>query len=59
MNPRLIASVALSILSLILVSATPPAADDWERRGNEAVADARFDDAAKCYALAEESSDEP
>ena len=59
MNLRLISTAGLSILSLILVSATPPAADDWERRGNEAVADARFDDAAKCYALAEESSNEP
>jgi tetratricopeptide (TPR) repeat protein len=59
MNLRLISTAGLSILSLILVSATPPAAEDWERRGNEAVADARFDDAVKCYALAEESSNEP
>src|SRR5437660_9504027 len=45
--------------ALLLISAAPPTADDWERRGNEAFADARFDEAAKCYAAAEDASGEP
>jgi len=52
-------SAIVSALSLLLISAAPPAAEDWERRGNDAFADARFDEAAKCYAAAEENSSEP
>ncbi|MFL5341784.1 MAG: tetratricopeptide repeat protein [Gemmataceae bacterium] len=52
-------STLLAICTLLLISAAPPTADDWERRGNEAFADARFDEAAKCYAAAEDASGEP
>src|SRR5262249_43674749 len=53
------ARAVITLGVLMLISAAPPSAEDWERRGNDAFADARFDEAAKCYAAAEESSIDP